>query len=150
MFEQQLLQLKQGEDVRKTLIEIKTLLGAEDNIDVLKNTDGYSIELFNQLLSDTDAKVRKNVALIIGMLNEPDSADILYNAYENETTLFVKSSYLQALIHCNYDKFKNNLHKRLEELTNKEYNDSEIKHIAEELRMLRKLLIFLNLHYIRF
>ncbi len=146
MFEQQLSQLRQGVDTRKILIDIKTFLGTESNIEEFKNTDGYSVELFKELLDDADPKVRKNAALILGMLNEPDSVDVLYNAYENETTLFVKSSYLQALNRYNYDKFKINLHKRLEELTIKEYNDNEIKHIAEELRILRKMLPDANAH----
>ena len=146
MFEQYLLQLTQGVDIRKTLIDIKKLLGSEDNIVMLKNTAGYSVKQFSELLTDTDPKVRKNAALILGMLNEADSADILYKAYESENTLFVKSSYLQALSYCDYNKFKINLHKRLEELTNKEYNEEEIKHIAEELRMLRKMLPDASVH----
>ena len=146
MFKQQLLQLNQGVEVRSVLISVKTLLAEKDNIEQLKNTEGYSVELFQKLLEDSDPKVRKNAALILGMLNVQESAAILYNAYERETTLFVKSSYLQALCYCDYKEYESNLHKRLEELSIKEYNNDEIKHVADELRMLRKLLPDTNVH----
>ena len=49
------------------------------------------------LLAEEDAKTRKNAALLLGDISYQNGAQALYDAYEKENTLFVKSAYLDAL-----------------------------------------------------
>lgn len=140
MFEKYLSHLAVGKDVRNALIEIKNLLKDSNNIDLLKNTKGYSQDVFVALLNDEEPKIRKNSALILGKIKEPSMAEILFNAYEKEQTLFVKSAYLTAL--CAYDvtAYIDGLKAHLAELENARHEEEDIKHVAEEIKALRKLL----------
>lgn len=140
MFEKYLRHLLVGSDVRNALIEIKNLLKDSNNIDLLKTTEGYSKDLFVAFLDNEDSKIRKNSALILGKINEPSVVEILFNAYEKESTLFVKSAYLTAL--CAYDVtcYTEELKTRLYELENSQHKDEDIKHVAEEIKAIRKLL----------
>ena len=87
---------------RKCAEELKALLG-----------DG---KLLTELLSEGEPKVRKNAALLIGDLRLQQVADALWEAYNRETTLFVKSSYLTALGRLEVSDFSEQLKGRMEEL----------------------------------
>ena len=111
---------------RKCAEELKTLLG-----------DG---KLLTELLSEGEPKVRKNAALLIGDLRLQQVADALWEAYNRETTLFVKSSYLTALGRLEVSDFSEQLKGRMEELLKVIPAENERKHINEEIRELGKLL----------
>ena len=49
------------------------------------------------LLESDEPKVRKNAALLLGSLGLMQTAGSLFQAYEREQTLFVRSAYLTAL-----------------------------------------------------
>ena len=106
MFEQNLNELTQHVNVRANLIKIKELLQEADNKEVLKKEPLYQASLFPFLLENEDPKVRKNAALIMGILCEEEYGDILFKAYCKEETLFVRSAYLKALKNYPYDAYK--------------------------------------------
>lgn len=140
MFEKYLSNLFDGIDVRNTLIEIKKLLTDGENVVRLRNTTGYTANVFIRLLKDEDPKIRKNTALILGKIQEQSVAEILFEAYMNEQTLFVKSAYLTALSEYDITAYMEQLEKCLSELESSEHAKEDIKHIAEEIKALRRLL----------
>ena len=97
-------------------------------------------ELLIGLLSEEDAKTRKNAALLIGDLQLEDAKKALLDAYEREHTLFVKSSYLTALNSLHTEDYTDFFKKRLDELKNLPVVEEEMKHRNEEIRELTKLI----------
>ena len=129
----------EGNDVRNNLIALKTELADDNAVSAVKQDANYSEALFTDLLHNEDAKIRKNTALIMGLLNEESFAPIIYNAYMSEETLFVKSAYLKALQAYDYKEYEDWLLARKEELQNGSYGDGDLKHVAEELKELKKM-----------
>ena len=84
MFEKQLLDIKENNNTRAALVDIKTGLKENGAVKAFKENPLYDIMVFRALLENEDAKVRKNAALIMGMINEPSCADDLMKAYMNE------------------------------------------------------------------
>ena len=66
------------QDVRKNLIELKKLLKEESNRIAFIYYLAGNYSLLYKLLEDEDAKVRKNVALIMGELAIAEFMDKLY------------------------------------------------------------------------
>lgn len=140
MIKQLYQNVKDGLDIRKNLIEIKKAIKDENEKRALLFIIGEDYSLFEQLLSNEDAKTRKNAALILGELEIDTALDILYRAYEKESQLFVKSSYLMAISHYDYNKYLNKLKDRLKVLTDLEIEESTGKHIREEIRVLEGMI----------
>lgn len=92
-------------------------------------------------LSEDDAKTRKNAALLLGDLGCQSAVDALYEAYEKEQTLFVKAAYLQALAELDVAEKLPELKSRMEYLLESEVEPENKKHIDEEIRALRKIVI---------
>lgn len=126
-------------DVRTNLISLKDKLSKELSLTDLKQDINYNTEIFAKLLFDEDSKVRKNAALIIGMIDEPGLVKNLYESYEKENTLFVRSAYLRSLRKYDFSAYKDSLTERLNNLKKAEYEQSELKHIAEELQELKTM-----------
>lgn len=140
MFEKNLNELAGQINVRANLIEIKELLQEADNIEALKKEPLYQASLFPFLLENEDPKIRKNTALIMGELGEEGYGDILFNSYCKEETLFVRSAYLKALKKFPYDAYKKDLSERKQYLETGDFNPADVKHIAEELKILCSML----------
>lgn len=140
MFEKELEQLNNNIDVRATLIALKSELKDREKAASFKEARGYSTELFPVFLSHEDAKVRKNAAILMGYVNEEGYEDSLFEAYQKEDTLFVKSAYLTALASYNYEKYRDLLFNRKKELESGDFEEKDLKHAAEELKALKKLL----------
>ena len=126
-------------DVRTNLISLKDKLSKDLSLTELKQDINYNTEIFAKLLLDEDSKVRKNTALIIGMIDEPGLVKNLYESYEKENTLFVRSAYLRSLRKYDFSAYKDSLTERLNNLKKAEYEQSELKHIAEELQELKTM-----------
>ena len=97
--------------------------------------------LIMDFLKDTDAKTRKNAALLLGDMKYQMAADELFASYKGEQTLFVKASYLQALAELEVEDKLPELKECLEDLTNTIPAPENKKHIEEEIRALRKIVI---------
>lgn len=136
--------IKNGQEIRQNLIQLKVELKEEYNKTALLYYIGKDWEVFESLLMHEDPKVRKNTALIIGELSLPGFLDRLYYAYEKEEQLFVKSSYLTAMGGYDYGDYKDKLSLRITEINNSPINESNKKHINEELQILSKMMIQLE------
>ena len=87
----ELKNIQNNTDVRSSLISLRALmmekrLGAED----IKSDQYYDMEIMANLLMNEDPKVRKNAVLIMGHLDDVRYAEIIYQGYMREDTLFVK------------------------------------------------------------
>lgn len=131
----------QRKDIRQNLIQLRTELKEGYNKTALLYQIGTDYTIFDELLKNEDAKVRKNTALIMGELAIPYFLDKLYEAYHKEEQLFVKSSYLVAMKDFDYTKLLPELKERLSILSNLELDDSNKKHISEEMRILSELIL---------
>lgn len=140
MVEEYYIKLQENENLRENLSFLRNEIKDENQLKRLQELAGDG-SLFIGFLEETDAKVRKNVALLIGDLKIQPAVDALLKAYQSEPTLFVKSSYLVALgkleVAMHIDFFK----ERFAELKNSEILEEEKKHIGEELRELSKIIV---------
>lgn len=96
---------------------------------------------FFGFLNHEDAKTRKNAALLLGDLEYERAADILFDTYQKEQTLFVKSAYLEALSKMDVEQKVPELKACLESLMAQEISEENRKHVSEEIRMLHAVLM---------
>lgn len=139
IFEQPILSIIDNDNLRNALITIKEGINNTGAVEMLKGTKGYSADLWTKLLNNEDPKVRKNTAVIMGALQEEGFDAVLFKAYEEEKTLFVKSAYLEALCNYDYKQYSEALLARMKKLSEATCEENEVKHIAEELKLLRKM-----------
>lgn len=97
--------------------------------------------LYFSFLKSEDAKTRKNAALLLGDLAYQNALEALYEAYVSETTLFVKASYLQAIGELDAADKLPALKECLAQLLETPVETENKKHIEEEIRALRKIVI---------
>ncbi|QHQ59848.1 methyltransferase [Anaerocolumna sedimenticola] len=133
--------LKQKADIRQNLIQLRSELKEGHNKTALLYQIGTDYDIFEDFLKHEDAKVRKNTALIMGELGIPAFLDKLIEAYRSETQLFVRSSYLTALKGFNYQKLIPELKEKLSVLSVMNQDETNKKHINEEIRTLSELII---------
>ena len=134
-------QIQNGIDVRKNLIDLKSALKQDNNKMALSYYLAGEYEVLYRLLEDEDAKVRKNAALIMGMLGIQDFMKPLYNAYQREEKLFVKADYLTAIKHLDYRDILDKLKERLDFLVNGTFEETSMKHINEEKKLLTNMIL---------
>lgn len=133
-----------GQDVRKSLIELRQLIKDSNNKRAFYYELDGDFSILERLLEDEDAKVRKNVALIMGALKIEDFKPLLWKAYEREEKLFVKSDYLTALSYFDCSDLQEVLKDRLFKLSHEPVEENNKKHINEELRLLTALTLSLE------
>lgn len=136
-------------NVRQNLSKVRALIKQEDCFDEFVQDISGKENILLELLKNDDAKTRKNVALLIGdiagaYLGE-SLADTfmskLYNAYNDEAQLFVKTSYLQALSNFDYRAYVDSLKSEMEHLTNISCEIYDKKHIDEQVRVISDMLV---------
>lgn len=133
--------LRQKEEIRQNLIQLRSELKEGRNKTALLYYIGTDCEIFEDFLKHEDAKIRKNTALILGELGIPAYLNKIMEAYRKETQLFVRSSYLIALKGFDYQKLLPELKEQLTALNGMEPCESDKKHIREEMRALSELII---------
>ncbi|MDF2594651.1 MAG: methylase [Clostridia bacterium] len=131
----------QEQEVRKHLIALRKELKEGANKKAFLYQLGGDYTLLYKLLEDDDAKIRKNIALIMGELAVPEFMAPLYAAYQKEDKLFVKSDYLTAIRQFDYHGLLQAFKERLAFLTNQVFEETSIKHIDEEIRILTDMLL---------
>lgn len=139
MLENSYEQLKKRTNLRETLSLLRSAAKEQKTAEELHRIQAEP-ELVTELLSDEDPKVRKNAALLIGDLGFKQAAEALFQSYQKESTLFVKSSYLSALGRLDASGYLDAFKKRLSVLTGQTPAENEKKHIQEEIRELEKLI----------
>ena len=140
MIQTLLNKLKSGTDERQTISELRQEIKDQEKLDELFDALFDDGSLLINLLKSEDAKTRKNTALLMGELEMDDFLIPLFEAYENEETLFVRSAYLTAIWHYDYSELLPKLHNSLDKLAKTPVTDDNRKHINEELRALSKLI----------
>lgn len=132
--------IKEQKEVRKNLIELKTLLKDEKNKRSFAYMLGGDYSVFVELLNAEDAKVRKNAALILGALEDEDLLPALFEAYQKEQQLFVKSGYLKAMSNYDYSIYLDELKDIWQTLRTVPEEESVSKHRKEELHILKEMI----------
>lgn len=136
-----LTELKEKVNSRSNLSSLRQQMKEESNKQkLLQSLEEYK-PVFQVFLKDEDAKTRKNAALLLGDLKCQDAVEPLCQAYEEEETLFVKASYLQALGNLDVRDKLPMLKAKLEQLLSATVTEENKKHIEEEIRELRKIVI---------
>jgi tRNA G10 N-methylase Trm11 len=92
-------------------------------------------------LDNEDAKTRKNAALLLGDTGYQPAAAALWEAYQKENTLFVRSAYPSALSHLDAEAYLEQIKAKITELSAATWEEENRKHITEELRALRAIQI---------
>ncbi|MDO4344739.1 MAG: methyltransferase domain-containing protein [Eubacteriales bacterium] len=133
--------LKAKQDVRRTLIEMKTSLKNEADKNTLARSLAGDFSVLTGFLEDQDPKVRKNAALILGELGEQEFRELLWKAYCREGTLYVRSDYLKALLHYDCRDYLPAIRKRIREIDEGFVTAENEKHMAQEQNMLKELLV---------
>lgn len=134
--------------MRSFLREMKTSRQAQGESGLVSENQARILEelevLCREFLREEDSKVRKNSALLLGDLEAfsesmADSAienvRLLWAAYVQETTLFVKSAYLKALEQYPKEALEilgESVLAKWEELQNAQYAEDAAKHIRQE------------------
>lgn len=141
LLEEILKELEKKENIRTNLSTLRAQI--KDSVKKSKlmwQISDYE-ELFLGFLKNEDAKTRKNAALLLGDVAYEPAKRALYDAYMAETTRFVKASYLQALAELDVTELLPDLRDALDQLLETELEPENKKHIEEEIRALRKIMI---------
>ncbi len=130
-----------GEDVRANLIELKRQLKEDKKKAEFCDICGDNYDVIMKCLADTDPKVRKNAADILGIMKVPEAVDVLMDAYREEETLYVRPDYVNALSVLDCGEYLEEFWAKLNELQRYEVPETEKKHVRAEITALRELLL---------
>ncbi|MDD3403212.1 MAG: methyltransferase [Hespellia sp.] len=130
-----------GKDIRQNLSALRKEIKDPDRRRQLESLVGTQPAALICLLDSDDAKTRKNAALLMGELALPEFRDHLFQKYTEETTLFVKESYLTALSAFDCSPYLNELKNRLNELSKLELTPDIKKHTEAEMRALGSIIL---------
>lgn len=123
--------IKSNIDIRESLIALKN----KNDPSLMK--DPQLKEKLIQLLTHDDPKIRKNSAILLGYY--ADSFDVLFQAYQQENTEYVKDAYLKgmSMLDCR-DHIQ-----QLKEIQNQlmHFDDAQTKHVQSQLKILNPLIL---------
>ncbi len=139
MLEKYYEEIRQNINVRENLSLLRGQIKEKEAHTRLLNLVGDGSFLL-ALLQHEEPKVRKNAALLIGDLGLQEAVGSLFCAYKREATLFVRSSYLNALGRLDASEYLVELKGARDALAAAEVPENERKHRAEELRELEKII----------
>lgn len=134
--------IRQGQEVRQNLIFIKGELKRPEGRRELRKLFLDAPGVLLSLLDDTDPKIRKNAALVLGNVGTEECREAILKAYRREEKRFVKSAYPEALSGCDCSDCIKELKSRRKELLEEPQTIETQKHQQEELRALNTLLAF--------
>ena len=132
--------IKEGKQIRENLAELRKRIKEPGEKEKLMRLLAADTAFFQELFGEEDPKVRKNAALLIGDLDAQEQLAVLYEAYQREETLFVRSAYLKAMERLDVQDYMEGLRKRQQELMSREVSEENRKHYREELLSLERLL----------
>ena len=141
--------LKEENQIRQTLSRVRALIKEEGVRRYFFQAMKENVTPIITCLQNEDAKTRKNAALLLGDLSDVCTENdkicqALYQAYASEQQLFVKSSYLSAMKNYDYRLYAEALQNRKEELSSQTVEESDLKHVNEEIHMIDEMLIMLQ------
>ena len=132
-----------GIDVKENLLQVKEDLKSAERGSRAKDAlllmmkDDYSV--FYELLQNDDPKIRKNSAIVLGVLGNPESVDALYEAYKKEDVMYNMASYVEAIRKTDYTKYKAELKERFETLKKTPISAENKKHVLDEMKQLKNI-----------
>ncbi len=129
-----------GIDVRQNLSGLRNECKDEKNRERILEFLAENDSVLYTLLTNPDAKVRKNTALLIGDLHYSAMTAPLFEAYEKEETHYIKSTYLSVLSKFDYTPYIESLQKHLEALGETPKTLENAKHIREEQHILTRMI----------
>lgn len=133
--------IRNQEDLRKTLIDLRNVIREEEQQKALAYELAGDFSAFTELLHHEDPKVRKNAVLILGEMECDDLCETIWKAYEEEKTLFVKADYLRGLAHCDCRALLPRMKERMNLLTHQTVLPEEEKHYRNEVSALQTLIL---------
>lgn len=136
-----LKELVEKQNIRANLSSLRQLIKDAEQKEKLSEVVEAKEELFLSFLQSEDAKTRKNAALLLGDIAYQNALEALYEGYISELTLFVKASYLQAMAELDVTDKLPALKEALAKLVEIEPEPENKKHVEEEIRALRKIVI---------
>ena len=136
-----LKELVEKQNIRTNLSSLRQQIKEAEKKEKLYEVVEKQEALFLSFLQCEDAKTRKNAALLLGDLAYQNALDALYEGYVSEMTLFVKAAYLQAMAELEVGDKLPALKDTLTQLLANEPEPENKKHVDEEIRALRKILI---------
>ncbi|MBQ2901531.1 MAG: methyltransferase [Agathobacter sp.] len=136
-----LKELTEHNNIRANLSALRQMVKEVDKKAMVLKQVMEQEDLFLSFLKHEDAKTRKNAALLLGDLVYQNALEALYEAYVSEQTLFVRASYLQALAELDTGDKLAAWKEALAKLLETEPEPENKKHVDEEIRALRKLVI---------
>lgn len=137
MFMDLITNIKNKIQVKESLIELKSSMN-ECNI----QEDLDLKQLLIELMEDNDPKIRKNCAILLGQYN--DTTKLLIDAYQKESTDYVKEAYLKGISHhdCHlYIEILKNI--QLQLMT---HDHIDMKHVQAQLKILNPLILKNQVH----
>ncbi|MFV0465473.1 MAG: methyltransferase [Lachnospiraceae bacterium] len=130
-----------GNELRTSLSGLRAeLKDEEQRLEFLQDLKESEIEVLISMLKLEDAKTRKNAALLIGDLQLQAAKDILFERYNRENTRFIRADYLIALDKLGAKEYVPQLRQKYEQLVKYDPEETEQKHVTEELRALERIL----------
>lgn len=136
-------QICDNNNVRQNLSSLRQEIKEKGDKELLVCMAGSEDRLV-ALLKDEDAKTRRNAALLMGELGKKEYLEPIYQAYEAEEQLFVKSSYLSAMKNFDYREYLSAFKSRLEALSAEDTALEKQKHVAEEMRELSSMIVMME------
>ncbi len=136
-----LKELENQQNVRINLSNLRQLIKDNQQLNECKLWFTNKMDIILSFLQSEDAKIRKNAALLLGDMKCQQAVNALFASYRNEMTLFVKSAYLTALSELDVEQLLPDFRDCLEALLEQEVTDENRKHINEEIRVLRRIII---------
>ena len=134
-------ELFEKQNIRTNLSSLRQEIKDSQKKETLYEVLSEQEEVFLSFLQNEDAKTRKNAALLLGDMAYQNALEALYEGYVSETTLFVKASYLQAMAELDVGEKLTSLKECLSKLLEMEAEPENKKHMEEEVRALRKIII---------
>lgn len=138
--------LQEEKNIRETLIRIKQQIREDEDYKARFLQWEQEHHRLPECLGHEDPKVRKNAALLIGELGLQENIEALWEAYQTEQTLFVKSSYLTAMERLDFHLYTEKLHELYEKLCSMQPAENEKKHYKEQLKVLGQMLRSMEPH----
>lgn len=139
MWEEQFQNLTENRNIKENLSALRSEIKDPAVKAAVKERVGEGAQL-TALLTSEEPKVRKNAALLLGDLGISAAVPMLFSAYRKEETLFVRSAYLSAMGKLDATEYLEAFKERFTELSAVEPEESERKHIREELRELERII----------
>lgn len=132
-------ELESGTNIRGQLIALKQEIKDEQELNQWRAYHRKYPVLYDYL-SHEDPKVRKNAAVILGQTDGNAAVSALYEAYEKEQTLFVRSAYLDAMMNLDVTGYIDAFREQAKRLIDTTPAEEEKKHIYAEIHGLLQLI----------